>query len=94
MRDQQTACSCGAPILTPRGPTPEESRWMRRLEKVLKDAPPGIGLLTIGDDSLTVYRKTDAQAVGIEHVWDGGSSRHGLDLGTVHSAVSIEGVSG
>lgn len=85
---------CREPVLTPRKPTKAERAWMQRLQRVLLDAPEGIGLLTIGDARLTVYDRKAAQENGIEHLHDGGCDTHGLTLGSVASAVPIEGVSG
>ena len=85
---------CRKPIVPQREPTKPEGAWMRRLERVLMDAPDGIGLLTIGDRELRVYDRARAEEHGIEHTYDGGAYTHGLVIGTVSSAVGIEGVSG
>jgi len=58
------------------------------------EAPPGIGLYTIGDRELLMYDQTRAKEHKIEHLHDGGAKDHGLLLGSANSSVNIEGVSG
>lgn len=87
-------CHCGEPNVTPREPTPDEAKWMKALERVLLAAPPGVGVYTTGDHSLMVFDKARATEHGIEHYHDGGAWAHGIVLGTIRSAVGIEGVSG
>ena len=85
---------CGGPVLPSRKMTATERAWCRRLEDVLKDAPPSIGILTIGGAVLTVYDRPAARLYGIEHLEDGGCDGHGLTLGIIDGAVDIEAVSG
>lgn len=87
-------CHCREPILTPRKPTKKEREWMQRLQAVLMDTPEGIGLLTTGNAYLVVYDLKAALEHNIEHIHDGGYDTHGLNLGSVQSAVRIDGVSG
>lgn len=90
---RQPCSRCHKPALTPRALTAQERRWQKRLAAVLASVPPGIGLFTAGDRSLTLYDRAAAEAHGIEHLEDGGAAAHGLELGFVRSAVPIEGVS-
>lgn len=72
---------------------PKVRAWMKRLERVLLDAPPGIGIYTIGDADLTVYDKAAYLASGVD-LCDGGAYRAGVVIGSIRSAVEIEGVPG
>jgi hypothetical protein len=76
-----------------RQPTTEEKRWLRRLERVLLDAPYSIGLYTIGDHDLTAYDRDVVLDEDIR-IEDGGAEAAGVVLGTVRSRVRIDGVSG
>ena len=78
---------CREPFLSGRDPTPEERRYLRRLQRVFDDIPPGCGLLTWGMGTVVLYRKADAEAAGITHLWDGGFERHGLEIGSVQALV-------
>lgn len=84
-------CTCKDPVATPRKPTPQEVAWIERLKAVLADAPPGIGLLTGGDD-LVVYDKKIAKELGIEHLCDSGSELHGVLLGRIFTPTRIDAV--
>lgn len=85
---------CDLPLYEARKPTAAEKKWMDELQRVLLKAPPGIGLATMGDPRLYVYDAAAAKRYGIEHIYDGGIEEHGLSLGTVRSAVKIDGVTG
>lgn len=70
--------------------TPEEERWVRRLRKVLADAPLTVHLLTSGDRCVSVIDA--ALADGDLH--DGAAERRGAVLVNVPCAVRVHGVSG
>lgn len=74
--------------------TKEEAAWIKKLEKVLKACPSNrLGLITIGDPSLTVFDDEYARAHDME-IHDGEAERNGLVLGFVRSKPTIHGVSG
>lgn len=75
----------------PRRPTRAEAAWMKRLEAVLKDAPPTVELLTIGDSFLNVLDKSRAKDSDLH---DGKAHDNGVVIGYVDSACKIHGVSG
>ena len=48
--------------------SPEERRWVQRLERILMDCPPRLELVTIGDRGLDVITNER----GTEDIHDGG----------------------
>lgn len=70
----------------------EEARWVKRLGRVLRDAPKTLELVTIGDASLTVICAAGARQ--LDDLSDGKCERAGIVLADVQSAVRIHGVSG
>lgn len=68
-----------------------EKAWIRRLHKVLSEAPERIALLTIGDDDVSVI---DGKAAKGCDLHDGKASSNGIVLASVGSKAIIHGVSG
>lgn len=84
---------------SPRALTPEEERWRKRLERVLMDVPPGIGLAANGDAKLTVYDRAslDQDAATLKERGQSddellhlGAGRY--SLGSARCRVCIDGV--
>lgn len=71
--------------------TDDERRWIRRLERVLMDAPARLEVVTIGDRSLRVVDRDGALRVDLH---DGAAHANGVVLATVRSACNVHGVSG
>jgi hypothetical protein len=44
-------------------PNKKQQAWMQRVEKLLSNPPPGIGLYTIGDRDLHVYDSKQEDAI-------------------------------
>lgn len=70
--------------------SPEERRWVQRLERILMDCPPRLELVTIGDRGLDVITNER----GTEDIHDGGMETRGIRLASVRSKCPIHGVSG
>lgn len=81
-------------------PTKQQLAWMARVEKLLSNPPPNIGLYTIGDRRLQVYDSRRDQEINDK--MDRGSgcdfctAVHKLDaeLGCIESSMSIHSTSG
>lgn len=74
--------------------TKDEAAWIKRLEKVLLSCPSDrLGLITIGDPSLTIFDDRVARENDFE-LHDGNADRNGLVLGFINSKPTIHGVSG
>jgi hypothetical protein len=68
-----------------------ERRWLRRLERVLKDQPERLLLVECADSLLLVDRE---RARGVD-ISDGGAERAGVVLADVkHGTFKVTGVSG
>jgi len=57
----------------------EIKRWMRRLERCLKDTPEGVGIYTVGDAVLFIYDKEMVEEQGLD-LYDGGADEALLGL--------------
>lgn len=74
--------------------TMKEIHWIARLEKLLKSCPSErLGLVTIGDPSLTVIDDSVVRKYDLE-IHDGLAERHGVVLAHVNGNVTVHGVSG
>jgi hypothetical protein len=74
--------------------TDEEKRWVRRLRRVLKDAPRTLELATIGDAELQIWCAEAARNASTDDLCDGGAETADVLLARVSSAVRVHGVSG
>ena len=55
--------------------TPEEAKWLKRLQKVLNECPSDrIGFYTTGDPCLAVYDRTKEQQINEAH------DEHGVEF--------------
>lgn len=71
--------------------TPDERKWLRRLERVLKDMPERLWLMECADSLLLLDREA-AHLVDIE---DGNARRNGVVLADVkHSVMKVTASSG
>lgn len=79
-------------------PTKKQQSWMSRVEKLLSNPPPNVGLYTIGDKSLEVYdlRKEEQINSIMDRGYDFCSAVHDLDagLGSIDSTMNIHSTSG
>ncbi len=77
--------------------TPEERKWARRLERVLKDSPSSIELVTAGYNRLYLIDPVIADGRDLHFDGlgaDGGGTGHRWIVGAVSSKCTIHGVSG
>lgn len=95
MSSTQPKCGiCKEPQLVTRKLTPKERAWVNELQSVLMRAPEGLSLMTIGGRELTVLDEAACKKHGIEHIYGGGATRHGVALATVSAGCGIHGCSG
>lgn len=81
-------------------PNAKQRAWMQRVEKLLLNPPPGIGLYTIGDCDLRVYDATKEKDIHARMDQGCGTdfccAVHylGAELGTIDAAMCIHSTSG
>ena len=74
--------------------TQAETKWIKRLEKVLNSCPSErLELVTIGDSSFTVIDGLIVKEHDVE-IHDGLAERNGVAIGYVYGDIKIHGVSG
>ena len=71
--------------------TAEESKWIKKAQKLFASAPDRFDFLTIGDANLAVI---DGEGAKLSELFNGQYQRDGIELGRINTKGLVHGVSG